>query len=69
MRNYRAVTLDIFLLKIGEKITALSDKLQKTPARMVIVLVNLEMLCKMVDSVGQKGDLYLRRPSVGFVNS
>ena len=44
--DYRAVTLNVNLLKISEKIAAVSDHLEKTAAAVVILLVGLKMLGK-----------------------
>src|SRR5512136_1766716 len=47
---------------------ALSHQLEQAPSRMLVVLVNLQMLDECVDAVGQDGNLNLRRPRVTRVN-
>jgi hypothetical protein len=67
--NNRAVTVYILALQIIEKRTAVTDHLEKTAARMVIVLVNLQVLGKLVDSLGQDCDLNLRRAGIRGVQT
>jgi hypothetical protein len=45
------VTLDVRLLQVIEQAPALRDHLQQSPARMIVFLVDLEMLGEFVDSL------------------
>ena len=45
------VALDVRLLQIIEQTPPLRDHLQQSPARMIVFLVNLEMLGEFVDSL------------------
>ena len=60
----RAVTLDIYLCEIVEKVSSVSYHLEKTATAVVVLVVGLKMLGKSVDSVGKNSDLYLRRTCV-----
>ena len=45
------VTLDVRLLQIIEQAPSLRDHLQQSPARMIVLLVDLEMLGEFVDAL------------------
>lgn len=47
--NYLAIPIKIVLLKIIKMPPTLANHFQKTPARMIIVLVSLQMLRQMSD--------------------
>ena len=64
----RAVTLDIGLLQVAEKVSSVTDHLQKAATAVVILVISLEVLGQILDSVSQKRDLYLRRTCVAFVS-
>lgn len=66
--DYRAVTLNVNLLKISEKIAAVSDHLEKTAAAVVILLVGLKMLGKGVDPVCKDCDLNLGGSGIALVS-
>ena len=67
--NDRTVTLDIGLLEVAEKVSSMADHLLKSAAAVVILVVGLEVLRQILDSVSQKRDLYLRRACVSLVGS
>src|SRR5215471_287543 len=59
-----AIALDVLRSQIIEQTTALAHQLEKPPARMMILRVNLEMLGQVRDALGQKRDLHFRRAGV-----
>ena len=63
----RAVTLDVVLCQIVQKIAAMTDHLKKTAAAVVVLVVCLQMLVQIVDAVGQNCDLNLGRTGVAFM--
>jgi len=50
-----------------EQAPAQAYHLKKAAARMIVVLVELEMLREAIDALGKKCDLHLRRPRVIFL--
>jgi hypothetical protein len=62
--DQRSVTLEILVFQIIQQISPLPHHLQKTPSRMMILLVNLQVLVQIVDPVGQDGYLHLGRTRV-----
>ena len=65
----RAVTLDVGLLQVAKKVSSVTNHLQKSAAAVVILVVSLEVLGQIVDSVSQKRDLNLGRTCVALVGS
>ena len=65
----RAVTLDICLLEVVEKVSSVTYHLKKTAAAVMVLVVSLEVLVKSVDSVCKNRDLYLGRTCVALVCS
>ena len=65
----RAVTLDIVLLEVCEEVSSVADHLEKAAAAVVVLVVRLHVLGQVVDTVGQKCDLYFGRTGITFVNS
>src|SRR5215211_7185363 len=63
----RPVAGDIVVLEVAEQPAAAADHLQQAAARVVVVLVNLEMLGELVDARGQQGHLDLGRAGVAFL--
>ncbi len=63
----RAVTLDIGLLQVVQKVSSVTNHLQKSAAAVVVLVVGLEVLGQIVNSVGQNCDLYLGRTRVTLV--
>ena len=64
----RAVTLDIGLLQVAEKVSSVADHLQKSATAVVVLVVSLEVLGKSVDAMGKDRDLNLRRTGVTLVH-
>lgn len=62
-----AVAIDVLLLEIVQKITALTYHFKKTAAGVVVVVIDLQVLGKIGDSLGKNGDLYLGRACVTLV--
>jgi hypothetical protein len=60
--NKCTVSFNILLVKIREKVSSVTNHLKKTAARMIILLVNLQMLCELVDSVCKNCNLNLGEP-------
>jgi len=53
------VSLDILTLQVVQKAPALSHELQQSPARMMILLMYLEVVREVSDTLTQEGDLNL----------
>jgi hypothetical protein len=64
-----SVTIDILLHKVVEKVTSVTNHLEKTATRVMVLVVVLEVLVEGVDSVGENRDLYLGRTGIGFVSA
>ena len=47
---------------------ALAHKLEQTTPRVLVLLVDLEMVDERIDAIGQDSDLDLRRPRITGVN-
>src|SRR6478752_4951752 len=62
----RAVALDLGLLQVVEKTTALADEQQQTTTAVVVVLVLLEVLGEVADAVAEQRDLHLGRAGVAL---
>src|ERR1700756_2466244 len=65
--DQRAVPLHVDLRQVLAETTAPADQQQQTSSRVVIVLVDLEVLSQVVDALGKQRDLRLRRTGVGLV--
>ena len=65
----RAVTLDIDLLQVAQKVSSVADHLQHTAAAVVVLVVSLEVLGESVDAMGKDRDLNLGRTGVALVGS
>ena len=65
----RAVTLDIDLLQVAQKVSSVADHLQHAAAAVVVLVVALEVLCESLDSLCEKCDLHLGRTCVALVSS
>jgi len=53
------IPLFIVSPKIVEQSSAPADQFEKTHTRMMVLLVGFEMLCKLLDPLGQKSNLDL----------
>ena len=65
----RAVTLDISLLKVAKKVSSVTNHLEKSATAVMVLVIGLEMLGQIVDSVSKKRDLNLRRTGIALVSS
>lgn len=65
--NNGTVAVNVLLLEIIQKITTLTYHLKKTAARVVVVVVELQVLGEVGNSLGENGDLYLGRACVTLV--
>ena len=63
----RAVARDIFLLKIAEQISSVTDHFQHAAAAVMILWIVLEMLVERVDAIRQNRDLHLGRARVALM--
>src|SRR5438270_741686 len=61
------IPFDVSTLEVVEQAPALRDHLEQPPARVVVLLVSLEVLGQLVDALGEQSDLHLRRAGVAFV--
>ena len=67
--NNGTVALDVCFLKVAEKISSVANHLLQTAAAVVVLVIALEMLGQIFDSVSKKRDLNLGRTGVSFVSS
>ena len=65
----RAVTLDVGLLEVAEKVSSVADHLLKSATAVVVLVVVLEVFCKILDPVSKERDLYLGRTCVALMSS
>ena len=59
-----AVSLDIVVTKVVEQSSSLPDKHEKPPSGMVVLLVDLEMLGKVINPLGEYGHLDIGRTGI-----
>ena len=64
-----SVSFNVNFLEVVEKVSSVTYHLEKSTTAVVILVVVLEVLCKIVDSVCENRDLYLGRTCVAFVCS
>ena len=62
------VTLDVGFDEVVEKTLSLTDHLEKAASGVVVVLVLLQVLGEVVDSLGEDRDLHFGRTGVALVN-
>src|SRR5204862_50398 len=65
----RAVAFDALALQVVEHAATLTDELEQTTARMVVLEVRLEVLGEVGDPLGEEGDLDLGGSGVGIVTT
>lgn len=58
-RDYGPVALNVLCLEIVEQTSALTNHLEKAPARVMVLFVLLDVLVQMVNSGGKYCYLYL----------
>src|SRR6185503_13399720 len=63
-RDQRIVAIDVLALQLIEQRAPLVDHHQQAPARMVVLVVILEVTLQRVDAAGQDRDLDFRRTGV-----
>lgn len=59
------VALNVLAHQVVQQLAPLTDHLVKTPAGVVVVDVDLQVLGQLVDPGGEDGDLYLRGAGIG----
>src|SRR3954470_10046123 len=64
-----AIALDIGALQVIEKPTTLSHELQQAAARVVVLLVHLEVLGQVLDALAEQRNLNLGRTRVSLVRA
>jgi hypothetical protein len=62
------IFLVIFFAQVVEKAATFTNHLQETTARMLVLLVSLEVLGKFFDLLSEDGNLNLRRTGVLLVS-
>ena len=62
--DYCTVSVNILLLEISEKVASVTNHLEKTSSGVVIVLVDLQVSVKIVDSLSENSNLNLGRTCV-----
>src|SRR5207249_4003168 len=65
--DHRSVARIIYVTEIVQQPSATSDQLQQTTPRVMIFLVEFEMLGQIADTVGQYSNLNLRRPGIAVM--
>ena len=65
--NDGAVALNVDLGQVVEKVSPLANHLQQAAAGMMVFLVLAQVLGQVVDTLGQHGNLHLRRTGVALM--
>ena len=63
----RTVSLDVYLDQVVQQRAALTDHLKEAATRVMILFVDLQVLGKVVDPLGQQSNLHLGRACVALV--
>ena len=63
----RAVTLDIDLLQVAQKVSSVTNHLQHAAAAVMVLVVGLEVLGQRVDAMGKDRDLNLGGTGVALM--
>jgi len=61
------ILVDVSLLEIIEKLSSARDHLEQPATRVVVLLVDLEVVGELVDALRKKRDLHLRGTCIGSV--
>src|SRR6266540_2972241 len=69
LRDERSVPLDVVAPEVVEQSTPPSDQHEQASTRVMVLLVDLQMLGEVVDPLGEQSDLHLRRTGVGFMEA
>lgn len=67
--KYVPITLDVFALQVVEQATPLTNELEQTTTRVMILRVDLEVLGQVVDSLRHETDLHLGGAGIRRVDS
>jgi hypothetical protein len=67
--NHSLVALGVILLEVVEQTTTPADHHEKAATRRMVLLVRLEMLIQLPDSLGEQSNLDLRTAGVGRVGA
>ena len=62
--DQRLIAIEVLALEVVEESSTLSDKLQQSATRMVILGVDLEVICQIRDALTENGHLYFWRTSI-----
>src|SRR6266511_1418686 len=69
LRDERSVPLDVVAPEVVEQSTPPSDQHEQASTRVMVLLVDLQMLGEVVDPLGEQSDLHLRRTGVGLMEA
>ncbi len=62
-----AVTLGVALAQIGQQTATTTNQFQQAATRVVVMLVNIKMPNKLINSLGQKRNLHFWRPGIALM--
>ena len=65
--NHASIAFNIFILYVVQESSPLADQLQEPPARVVILLMGLEVVSQILYPGAEEGNLDLRGPRILFV--
>ena len=65
--DYFPVPVDVFVFQVVQQPSSLSHEFEQSPSGMVIFSVDFEMLVQMIDALGEKRNLDLRRSRIRVV--
>src|SRR5690606_11778971 len=68
-RDHAPVALDVRFLQVVEQPPPLPHELEQPAARVVVLLVDFEMLGQILDALTEQSDLNLRRTGVGLMQA
>ena len=69
LRDQRPVPLDVVSSEVVEQPTAPTHEHEQSPTRVMVLLVDLQVLGEMRDAIGEQRDLDLGRTGIGLVNA
>jgi hypothetical protein len=61
------IPFDISVLKVVQQASSLADHLKKSSSGMVVLFVRFQVVCQMVDSLCENGNLNFRWTGVAFM--
>ncbi len=65
--DHLVIALNVRALEVIQQTSALRDHLKQAAPRVIVLLMSLEMLGQLVDSLAEQSDLHLRRTRITFV--